>query len=107
MSAELGRARDILGGEGPLLKQLEEVMNERCDAVDALEAAEAELKLKRTQFSLATDWMTRCTEAEKALTELRRVQEQRFDCRGGPGHTKPACGACTTCLLAEIERLKA
>lgn len=26
-----------------------------------------------------------------------------FDCKGGPGTTEPACGACVTCLHRVIE----
>lgn len=32
-----------------------------------------------------------------------RALEDRLDCRGGPGTTKPACGACITCLHRVIE----
>lgn len=32
-----------------------------------------------------------------------RMYEARYDCRGGPGTTKPACGACITCLHRVIE----
>lgn len=27
-----------------------------------------------------------------------------YDCHGGPGTTRDACGACVTCLLREIEK---
>lgn len=35
--------------------------------------------------------------------EARRESEARFDCHAGPGTTEPACGACVTCLLRDIE----
>lgn len=42
-------------------------------------------------------------EAEQELANLRVTAEARLDCHAGPGTTKPACGACITC----VDRLRA
>lgn len=43
------------------------------------------------------------------VDDLKKQRDERFDCKGGPGTTTPACGGCATCLHrviagAEAER---
>lgn len=45
--------------------------------------------------------MLRRTMAEREIAS--RLAEARLDCRGGPGATQPACGACVTCLHRDLE----
>ena len=51
-----------------------------------------------------------CTCAVREVDRLRaqleavtRERDERYDCRGGPGTTAPACGGCVTCLHRVIE----
>ena len=37
------------------------------------------------------------------LEAVTRERDERYDCRGGPGATTPACGGCVTCLHRVIE----
>jgi hypothetical protein len=73
-------------------------------------------------------WEIQCQDLRDQLVQLRRElsieqgialdrQNQvrdlmiesaaRYDCRGGPGFTKPACGGCITCLTRERDQLQA
>jgi hypothetical protein len=46
---------------------------------------------------------------DKAVIELDAAvieSARRYDCCGGPGTTEPACRACVTCLLRDLEEVK-
>lgn len=51
---------------------------------------------------------------ERQVGDLRKMYESaerdaaaRYDCKGGPGTTVPACGGCVTCLHRVIEQAEA
>lgn len=51
---------------------------------------------------------------EQRVGDLRKMYESaerdaaaRYDCKGGPGTTAPACGGCVTCLHRVIEKAEA
>jgi hypothetical protein len=92
--AEMTSARDGLRAE---IGRLEERYDTALAEVDGrLKAAKARgLKLARE-----------LEDAQNALAEKDAEIEKWKDCHSGPGTTEPACGACTTCLSREIERLK-
>ena len=60
---------------------------------DNLRNLNVEAKLLQVKFQL---------ERDEALAEAAK----RYDCHGGPGTTEPACRACVTCLLRDLEALK-
>ncbi len=72
----------------------------------ALRARVAELEAEREGMlmgGVTTEARAQLERAEKAEAE----RDARFDCKGGPGTTSPACGGCATCLHRVIEGVEA
>lgn len=44
-----------------------------------------------------------CADLRAKFLAAEQEAAQRYDCRGGPGTTEPACNACVTCLLRLLE----
>lgn len=57
---------------------------------------------QRDALLLAEQNVRELTKASEAMLVER---DARFDCKGGPGTTTPACRGCVTCLHRELEQM--
>lgn len=75
---------------------------------DALRArvAELEREVERRESNRqhAEQWRANL---ERRAEKAERDAAVRYDCKGGPGTTTPACGGCVTCLHRVIEQAEA
>jgi hypothetical protein len=61
---------------------------------------------KAWNAALAAEREAEIAALQAELVESQREKEACFDCHAGPGTTLPACGACVTCLLREVDTLQ-
>lgn len=98
------RVVELVGMIGRLQQSMQELTERRL--ADLKEAEAERLAIEKTMRRLEQERDLlggRLEGATIARNEAQAEAARRYDCHGGPGTTEPACRACVTCLLRNLE----